>query len=190
MTGSQPAARPAVFLDRDGVLNRPLVSEGRPHPPRSVEQFELYPEAATACSRLHALGFALVVVTNQPDVARGQIDVEVVEDIHRELGRQVQIDGLYVCFHDDADGCGCRKPAPGLLTAAAADLGLELVRSVMVGDRWRDVEAGQRAGCRTVHIDRGYREQLPLGADCVASNLAEAVRWIENVVVGEGVAGG
>lgn len=190
MTTGQPAARPAVFLDRDGVLNRPVVLDGRPHPPRSVEQLELYPDAAGACARLHALGFVLVVVTNQPDVARGDLEVEVVEDIHRQLRREVPLDGLYVCLHDDADGCGCRKPAPGMLTAAAADLGLDLGRSVMVGDRWRDVEAGRRAGCRTVHIDRGYRERLPRGADFVAPSLAEAVRWIERVVVDEGVASG
>jgi D-glycero-D-manno-heptose 1,7-bisphosphate phosphatase len=190
MTGTKPAARSAVFLDRDGVLNRPLVRDGRPHPPLSVEQFELYPEAATVCHRLRALGFALVVVTNQPDVARGVLDAEVVDAMHRELRRQVLLDGLYVCLHDDADGCGCRKPAPGLLTAAAVDLGLDLGRSVMVGDRWRDVEAGRRAGCRTVHIDRGYREQLPEGADVVAAGLAEAVRWIEEVVVGERMTSG
>jgi D-glycero-D-manno-heptose 1,7-bisphosphate phosphatase len=190
MTGTRSAARPAVFLDRDGVLNRPLVRDGRPYPPLSVEQLEMYPEAATACQRLHALGFVLVVVTNQPDVARGQLDANVVDAIHRELRSRVQLDGLYVCRHDDADGCGCRKPAPGLLTAAAVDLGLDLDRSVMVGDRWRDVEAGRRAGCRTVHIDRGYRESPPEGADAVTSSLAEAVRWIEDVVVGEGLTGG
>lgn len=190
MTRTQPAVRPAVFLDRDGVLNRPLVLDGRPHPPRSVEQFELYPEAAGACHRLHELGYALVVVSNQPDVARGDLDVEVVEDIHRQLRKEVPLDGLYVCLHDDADGCGCRKPAPGMLAAAAADLGLDLGRSFMVGDRWRDVEAGRRAGCRTVHIDRGYRERLPQGADFVAPSLAEAVRWIESVVVDEGVTSG
>ena len=115
---------------------------------------------------------------------------QVVDAIHRELRSRVQLDGLYVCLHDDADGCGCRKPAPGLLIAAAVDLGLDLGRSVMVGDRWRDVEAGRRAGCRTVHIYRGYRESPPEGADAVAPSLAEAVRWIEDVVVGEGLTGG
>ena len=179
-----------MFLDRDGVLNRPLVRDGRPHPPLSIEQFELYPEAATECFRLHALGFVLVVVTNQPDVARGVLDAKVVDTIHRELRRQVPLDGVYVCLHDDADGCGCRKPAPGLLTSAALDLGLDLGRSVMVGDRWRDVEAGRRAGCRTVHIDRGYREPPPEDADAVAPSLVEAVRWIEDIVVGEGLTGG
>lgn len=167
-----------------------MVRNGRPHPPHSVDEFKLYPEAAAACRRLHALGLVLVIVTNQPDVARGELDVEVVEAIHRELRRHVPIDGLYVCLHDDSDRCGCRKPAPGLLTAAAADLELELGHSFMVGDRWRDVEAGKRAGCRTVHIDRGYREQLARGADFVAPSLAEAVLWIGTVMVAEGVAGG
>ena len=189
MTG--PAnGRPAVFLDRDGVLNRSIVRDGRPFPPLSVEQFVLYPEVPDACRRLHSLGYSLVVVTNQPDMARGGLDAAELAAIHDELRRQVLLDGVYVCPHDDADGCGCRKPAPGLLVEATADLGLDLGRSVMVGDRWRDVEAGQRAGCRTVHIDRGYCERRPDAPDVVAADLAEAVRWIEEVVVGKGVAGG
>jgi len=179
-----------VFLDRDGVLNRPIVRDGRPYPPLSVDQFALYPEASDACRRLRTLGFSLVVVTNQPDVARGGIDAVALGAIHDELQRLVELDAVCVCPHDDADGCGCRKPAPGLLVEAAADLGLDLGRSIMVGDRWRDVEAGQRAGCRTVHIDRGYCERHPDAPDAVAADLAQAVRWIEKVVVGKGVADG
>ena len=179
-----------MFLDRDGVLNRPIVREGRPYPPRSVDAFHLYPEVPAACERLRTLGFALVVVTNQPDIGRGQLNDEVVAAMHRRLRQQVPVDGVYVCPHDDHDGCSCRKPAPGLLIRAAADLELDLSRSVMVGDRWRDVEAGQRAGCQTVYIDRSYREQRAEGADLVAAGLAEAVRWIEDVVAGEGVTSG
>lgn len=187
MTRPGAAQRQAVFLDRDGVLNRPIVRDGRPFAPVSVEQFELYPEVPSACSRLRALGFMLVIVTNQPDVARGLLDVDDVDAIHGELRRQIPVDGLYVCLHDDADRCPCRKPAPGLLVDAAVEMGIDLGRSIMVGDRWRDVEAGRRAGCLTVHIDRGYREQVPQGADAVTPSLAEAVRWIEDVVVGGGV---
>ncbi len=175
-----------MFLDRDGVLNRPLVRDGRPGSPTSIDEFELYPDAPAACRRLHELGFRVVVVTNQPDVARGEVHREVVDSMHRELRQQLDVDGVYVCFHDDGDGCQCRKPAPGLLLAAAADLSLDLERSVMVGDRWRDVEAGRRAGCRTVHIDRGYAEHPPEQGDAVAASLADAVRWIEDLVVGEG----
>jgi D-glycero-D-manno-heptose 1,7-bisphosphate phosphatase len=189
MTGPSPSGRPAVFLDRDGVLNRPMVRDGRPYPPGSVDQFEVYPEVPAACDRLREMGFALVVVTNQPDVARGTLDPVVLDAIHRTLRDQVVVDGVYVCLHDDADGCACRKPAPGMLVAAAADLGLVLSATFMVGDRWRDVEAGRRAGCRTVHIDRGYLEERPEGADAVAHDLVEAVRWIQDVM-GEGVADG
>ena len=175
----QPKGQPAVFLDRDGVINRPILRQGRPHPPDSVEDLEIYPDAASSTRRLKAAGYALVVVTNQPDVARGLQRAEVVHQINRELRKRVDVAAVYVCFHDDADGCRCRKPAPGLLLDAAHDLGLDLSRSFMVGDRWRDVEAGHRAGCRTVYIDRRYSERSPQDADVVTTSLAEAVSWIE-----------
>jgi D-glycero-D-manno-heptose 1,7-bisphosphate phosphatase len=190
MTGSQPGLQPAVFLDRDGVLNLPVMQDGRPGTPTSLDQLELYPEAPVACIRLRQLGYSVVVVSNQPDVARGTLDLRTLDAIHRTLRRRIVVDGLYVCPHDDGDHCGCRKPAPGLLLAAAADLGLDLGVSIMVGDRWRDIEAGQRAGCRTVHIDRRYHERIPESPDFVAGGLSEAVRWIENVVAGEGVTSG
>lgn len=182
--------RPAVFLDRDGVINRPIVRQGLPYPPISLDEFELYPDTAESLLRLRAAGFALVVVTNQPDVARGGLCAETVHEIHRELRRLVDVDGVYVCFHDDGDECRCRKPAPGLLLDASHDLGLDLRRSFMVGDRWRDVEAGRRAGCRTVHLDRHYPEDLSEGADTVATSLAEAVEWIEDSVDSQGVSHG
>jgi D-glycero-D-manno-heptose 1,7-bisphosphate phosphatase len=171
---------PAVFLDRDGVLNRPVLRNGRPHPPESVKDLTVYPDAASSLRRLKVAGYALVVVTNQPDVARGMQRAKVVHQINRELCRQVEVTAVYVCFHDDADGCLCRKPSPGLLLDAAHDLGLDLSRSFMVGDRWRDVEAGRRAGCRTVYIDRRYSERSPQNADLVTTSLAEAVSWIES----------
>ncbi len=187
MTGAEPVLRPAAFLDRDGILNVPLVREGRPRSPSSVEQFDLYPEAPAACLRLRELGFAVVVVSNQPELARGGLDRPTLCAMHDELRRRVPVDGVYVCPHDDPDRCGCRKPAPGLLITAAVDLGLDLGASVVVGDRWRDIEAGRRAGCRTVHVDRHYDERKPESADFVAASLADAVRWIGRVIVGEGV---
>jgi D-glycero-D-manno-heptose 1,7-bisphosphate phosphatase len=180
MTDQLGRGRPAVFLDRDGVLNRPIVRQGRPYPPGSLDELEVYPDAASSLRRLAAAGFILVVVTNQPDVARGLQREEVVHEINQELRRRVQVAALYVCFHDDADGCRCRKPAPGLLLEAADDLGLNLGRSFMVGDRWRDVEAGRRAGCQTVYIDRGYAERRPEDPGVITTGLAEAVSWIED----------
>lgn len=179
MTDQPVLGQPAVFLDRDGVINRPIIRQGRPYPPSTLDELELYPDAAPSLRRLQAAGFTLVVVTNQPDVARGLQRKEVVHEINRELCKRVEVAAVYVCFHDDADACRCRKPAPGLLVDAAHDLGLDLSRSFMVGDRWRDVEAGRRAGCHTVYIDRRYSERSPGPADIVTTGLAEAVSWIE-----------
>lgn len=168
----------AIFLDRDGVINRALVRNGRPHPPESVEQLEILPGVLDSLERLHNAGFRLVVVTNQPDVARGKQDRAVVEAIHAALAAVLPIDEFRVCYHDDADRCACRKPAPGLLLAAAKDAGIELSKSVLVGDRWRDVEAGRRAGCRTVFIDYGYAERAPERPDLRVGSLKEATDWI------------
>jgi len=175
-----------VFLDRDGVLVRPVVVDGKPVAPRSLEEFEIYPEAPAACDELRALGYRLVVVTNQPDVARGTVTARVVTSMHDLLSSRLDLDAIYVCTHDDVDRCSCRKPAPGMLVRATEDFGLDLSACVVVGDRWRDAEAGQRAGCRTVHIDRGYSERPPTRADAVVGSLAEAVKWIENMGFGGG----
>jgi D-glycero-D-manno-heptose 1,7-bisphosphate phosphatase len=172
------AGRPAAFLDRDGVLNEPRVVEGHPHPPASVAELVLAPGAGAACARLHDAGLLLVVVTNQPDLARGTADRASVEAINGELRRRLPLDDVLVCPHDDGERCECRKPAPGLLHEAAARWAIDLARSVMVGDRWRDVEAGHRAGCSTVFVDRGYDERRPAAPDLVVGSLEEAVPWI------------
>lgn len=170
--------RRAVFLDRDGVLNRAVARHGRPHPPASVAELEIADGAAEACDALRGAGFALIVVSNQPDLARRTQDPVEVDAIHAELFRHVRVDDVCVCPHDDADACGCRKPAPGMLEAAAERHGLDLATSFMVGDRWRDVEAGKRAGCQTVFIDHGWDEQRPDDADAVVTGVLEAARWI------------
>lgn len=170
--------RRAVFLDRDGVL---LPSEVRDGVPRSIEDeqdFELLPGVDEACRSLRSAGFFLVVVTNQPDVARGTLSMETVDRINAKLRSALPLDDVRVCPHDDADGCDCRKPKPGLLLDAAAEWRLDLADSFMIGDRWRDVEAGRRAGCRVVFIDRGYEETPALEADAVMTGLPEAAVWI------------
>lgn len=172
------SGRRAVFLDRDGVLNRALVRDGRPFPPRRPEDLEILPGAVEACASLQRAGFLLVVVTNQPDVARGSLSVDALSALHEALVTRIPVDAVLWCPHDDADGCSCRKPAPGLLLQAAERFGIDLRHSVMVGDRWRDVEAGQRVGCRTVFVDAGYVERRPEDPDLTVASLAEAVPWI------------
>ncbi len=174
----EPAKRRAVFLDRDGVLNRAVVVDGKPLPPASVEELELLPGVEQACRELHEAGLLLIVVTNQPDVARGTQTMATVGELNRELSSRLPLDEIRVCPHDDADRCRCRKPAPGMLLDAAREHGIELERSVMVGDRWRDIEAGRRAGCATVFLDSGYSERSPEGPDLTVGTLGEAVPWI------------
>jgi D-glycero-D-manno-heptose 1,7-bisphosphate phosphatase len=157
--------RPAVFLDRDGTLNLPVVRGGLPHPPATVAEFKLFAGVPEACRALHRAGYVLVVATNQPDVGRGTLELAVVEDMHARLLELIpEIARIEVCC---APGQGRtspddyrRKPETGMLTDAAAALGLDLARSWMIGDRWRDVDCGLRAGVRTVFIDLGYTEKL------------------------------
>ena len=171
--------RAALFLDRDGVVCRALVRDGKPFPPRSLQELDILPGVKEALQKAGAQKLVRIVVTNQPDVARGTLAREVVEAIHSQLRAELEIDDVLVCWHDDVDGCACRKPKPGLLLEAAERHGVDLARSFIVGDRWRDVEAGVRAGCRTVWIDRGYDEQSPPTApDHRCHSLAEAVEWI------------
>jgi D-glycero-D-manno-heptose 1,7-bisphosphate phosphatase len=168
----------AVFLDRDGVLNRAVVRNGRPYPPATAEEFEILPGAAEAVRKLRDAGFLLVGATNQPDVARGTQRREVVEAMNDRLLAAMPIAAILVCY-EDGDDCPRRKPNPGLLLEAAEDHAIDLPASYMVGDRWRDVEAGRRAGCRTVFIDRGYDERRPdPPADHDAADLTDAADWI------------
>ena len=169
----------AVFLDRDGVLNEPVVRDGKPHPPAGIEELSIYPDAAAALARLKAAGYLLIVVTNQPDVARGTTPRAAVEAINAALGAALPIDDFLVCWHDDADICACRKPKPGLMKEAAGRYGIDLSRSFLIGDRWRDIDAGAAAGCRTVLIDRHYRERPPEHApDFRADSIGAAVEWL------------
>ncbi|HEY1912552.1 MAG TPA: HAD-IIIA family hydrolase [Vicinamibacterales bacterium] len=166
----------SAFLDRDGVINRAVVRAGKPYPPDGVADTVVPDEVAPALARLRAAGYRLVVVTNQPDVAAGRQRRDVVEAIHDALSSVLPLDEIRVCYHDDADACNCRKPMPGLLQQSPLR---EVLRSVMVGDRWRDIEAGRRAGVRaTVLIDRGYAEGCSVEPDARVRSLTEAVDWI------------
>lgn len=175
---SSEALRRAVFLDRDGVLNDVVLKDGRPYPPPSAQDMRLLAGVEAACAALKAAGYLLIVVTNQPDIGRGLTKSTSVDAINDALRAALPLDDVRVCPHDDADDCACRKPRPGLLTAAARDFGIDIRASFLVGDRWRDIEAGRAAGCRTIFIDRNYDEKRPSGFDCRVGSLGEAVPFI------------
>lgn len=178
MTPTSPGTRAAVFLDRDGVLNEVELRGGTPHPPTTSGALRLLPGVVDACNRLRDMGFVLVVVTNQPDIARGTQTRGEVDRMHELLRRQLPLEEIVVCAHDDTDNCGCRKPRPGMIVDTAARLDLDLAESICVGDRWRDVESAKRAGVMAIFIDRGYRERRPVNADAVVANLPQAVEII------------
>jgi D-glycero-D-manno-heptose 1,7-bisphosphate phosphatase len=175
--------RRAVFLDRDGTLNAPLVRDGRPYPPTTIAEFQLLPGAAEGCHALHAAGYVLVVATNQPDVGRGTQSEAAVETMHAHLRKLIpEIARVETCY---APGQGVlhpenhrRKPEPGMLLDAAQVLGLDLAKSWMIGDRWRDVDCGARAGCRTIFIDWGYAEALRQKPDFTVHGFAAAAAII------------
>jgi D-glycero-D-manno-heptose 1,7-bisphosphate phosphatase len=169
----------AVFLDRDGVLTCALVRDGKAYAPVTPAEMEIDADAPSALAELKAAGFLLVMVTNQPDVARGITRREDVETMHATLRAALPLDHCFVCYHDNADGCDCRKPRPGMLLEAAAAHDIELANSFMIGDRWRDVDAGAAVGCRTIWIDRGYDEQAPAHVpDARVDGLRAAADWI------------
>lgn len=171
--------RPAVFLDRDGTLNAPLVLEGKPYPPANADDFVLLPGVVNGCYRLREAGFILVVATNQPDVGRGTQSQESVEEIHRRMLSLLPLDGVEVCYDPGTAECSAfRKPHPGMLLRAAKKMGLDLSRSWMVGDRWRDVDCGVNAGVRTIFIDWKYDEELRAKPDFTVTNFTTAVQTI------------
>ena len=173
------ASARAVFLDRDGVLNEAVIRDGKPYPPATAADVVIAADAPAALEALKRRGLALIVVTNQPDVARGAQTVEAVQAIHDRIRLELPVDDFLSCFHDDRDGCSCRKPQPGLIVEGAERHGVNPHSSFMIGDRWRDIDAGKRAGCRTVWIDRGYRERSPSQLpDARVGSLSEAVTWI------------
>jgi D-glycero-D-manno-heptose 1,7-bisphosphate phosphatase len=172
------AMRRAVFLDRDGVLNRAIIRNDRPYPPATLAELEIPANVPEALRELKAAGFLLLGVTNQPDVARGVLRRVVVEAINAALLIALPLHEILVCYHDDWHGCQCRKPLPGLLLQAAAKYTIDLSASFMVGDRWRDIEAGRRAGCRTVLIEQGYLEAESSPPDQPVRSLPDGVAWI------------
>jgi D-sedoheptulose 7-phosphate isomerase len=169
----------AVFLDRDGVINRAFVRDGKPFSPPSQQELEILPGVAEALNELKSNGYKLLVVTNQPDVGRGKLMRQTLDAMHQALRERLPLDDILVCLHTDEDYCDCRKPMPGMILEAARKHDIDLAASFLVGDRWRDIDAGYNAGCKTILIDYGYSERAPEHEpDLRVSSLREAADWI------------
>jgi len=168
----------AVFLDRDGVINVNIERDGRLVAPTTLEDFRLVPGVEEAVRRLKSAGLLVIVVTNQPDVATGRTSRETIEAMHDLLRARLALDDIKICTHVDSDGCICRKPKPGMILQAADDWRIDLSRSYLVGDSWRDVEAGRTAGCSTILVLSGCQQEKPCDADKVVRSLVDAVSYI------------
>ena len=165
---------PAVFLDRDGIINRAVVRDGRPYPPAGLKDVEIIPGAVSSIKRLAENGYIMIGITNQPDVARGTQSREIVEAINAMIQSRLPLREIFVCYHDNIDNCDCRKPKPGLILMAAEKHGVDLSRSWMVGDRWKDIAAGKAAGLKTIFVNYHYNERYegPL-ADFTVDDMAK-----------------
>ena len=170
--------RRAVFLDRDGVITRSNVRGGRPYAPTTLDDFEVLPGVSAALQKLRQAGYLNLVVTNQPDISTGKQSTDVLDAMHAHLLGELAIDAIRVCAHVDAHGCDCRKPKPGMLVDLAGEWGVDLATSWMVGDRWRDIGAGQAAGCRCCFIECGYEEKHPDPPYIAVGSLVEAAEVI------------
>lgn len=168
----------AVFLDRDGVINQAVVIQGKPYPPKDLDSLVILPGVVDALHALKKAGWMLIVITNQPDVAKKITTAEMVSSIHQRMAEQLPIDAFYTCFHVDEHQCHCRKPKPGALIEAAQTHEITLSESYMIGDRWRDIEAGFHAGCQTFFIDYGYHEKQPTQMNFTVQSLQEAAHII------------
>jgi len=170
--------RRAVFLDRDGVVNRSIVRDGKPYPPATLKEFTYLPGVEDCIKQLRTAGYLVIIVTNQPDVATGIQKRQVVDLMHSKLYQDKLCDDIKVCYHTDEDRCDCRKPKSGMLLDASREWGISLKKSFMVGDRWRDIEAGKSAGCFTYFIDYQYEEKAPESPDEIVNSLEDAVNRI------------
>jgi D-glycero-D-manno-heptose 1,7-bisphosphate phosphatase len=167
--------RAAVFLDRDGVINANILRDGKPVAPTQIDEFRLLPGVEDAVRRLKNAGYLVIVCTNQPDVATGRTARATLDAMHGLVREKLNVNDIKACFHTDNDGCDCRKPKPGMLLAAAREHDINLAASYMVGDRWRDVAAGRAAGCRTIFVDSGYKQEERNEPDFAVASLPQAV---------------
>jgi D-glycero-D-manno-heptose 1,7-bisphosphate phosphatase len=169
---------PAVFLDRDGVINRSVLVNGTPTAPNLLEDIEILSNVRDCITRLSMSNYTVVVITNQPDVARGTVTKNQIDMINGAICDLVGIKHSYICYHDESDNCTCRKQKPGNIFKAASDLNIDLRQSYMVGDRWRDIYAGQQAGCKCFFINYQYPEIAPKKPYVEVKSLKDAVNLI------------
>ena len=171
----------AIFLDRDGVLNKTVIKEKKITSPLNLDELKIVPEAKETLETFKKYGYLLIMVTNQPDIAKNKNTKKNVEEINNFLKNLLNIDDIFVCYHDDKDFCNCRKPKSGMLIEASKKHNIDLSKSFIIGDRWKDVEAGKNVGCKTIFIDFKYKEKLKSMPNYTITNIADAKNIIKEI---------
>jgi D-glycero-D-manno-heptose 1,7-bisphosphate phosphatase len=173
--------RMAVFLDRDGTLNKAYIEDGLPISPSSLNKFKIIKGVKKSINRLKKLNFLCILITNQPDVFRGKIAKKTVVKMNSYIKKKIKLDDMFVCYHDNEHNCSCRKPKPGLLLKASKKWKIDLKKSFMIGDRWKDILAGKKVGCKTIFINNNYKNDKKVKADFTFKSLLKAVNKVEKL---------
>jgi len=170
--------RKAIILDRDGIINKIVIRNGKASSPRKLGEFKFLPNIKKYLESFREMGFLNIVFTNQPDISRGLLKREELRKMHKFISEILPIDEIKFCPHDDNDNCSCRKPKPGLILEAAKKWSIDLKKSYVIGDGWKDMAAGKRAGCKTFLMRRKYNKNLQSGFDFGVNNLKEVIKII------------
>lgn len=167
----------AIFLDRDGVLNKPLIKNRKSFAPRLFSEFKLYPNIAKDCSELKKKGYLLIVVTNQPDVDKGLLKISELKKMNSFLKKKIDYDKMYISY-SSSNKSFYKKPNPGMLKKAQKKFNLNISNCYLIGDRWRDIEAAENINCKAVFIDRNYKEKKPTYQIISVKSFSSAVKYI------------
>lgn len=170
--------RKAVFFDRDGVVIEPKIINRKPYPVNNLGQVHIYCGMRDTMAILMKMGYLVFIITNQPDVSRKTQSIETVNEINQFLLDNLPIDDIFMCIHSDEDKCECRKPKPGLLLQAKEKYDIDFSKSFLIGDRWKDIDAGYAVGCTTILIDRNYKEKWSFNTDFVIKDISEILEVI------------
>jgi len=171
----------ALFWDRDGVLNKIIMRDGKPSSPWRIEEFEILPDVKRCLEKTKEMGFLNIVFTSQPDISRGFLKTEELEKMHRIISKTLSVDEIKFCPHDDKDNCECRKPKPGLIVEAVKKWSIDLDKSYVVGDSWKDIKAGKSVGCKTFLLRKKYNKDYKEDYDFEINSLKQMVEIIKNL---------
>jgi len=172
-------SRKAIFLDRDGVINYPILKQGKPYPPRKLDEVKIYPEVPSFLEIMKNSGFYLIVITNQPDVGKKKIKYSDLKIMHKKLFDKILYDDIFVST-SVSNKSWYKKPNPGMLIKAVKKYNIDIKKSFLVGDRWKDIMAAEKIGCRSIFIDRKYKELKPTKQIATVGSLSGALNIIND----------